>query len=397
MLSRTELTEEGRILLYAIQHATKTLSLSALEAISCCSFRTDQFTVTNNVLDWSKLEKDAEAVCRPVALDMRTVCESILMLLPNKDDEADVNLMVVVSPNVPHSLFLDETYIQRILMNLLSNALKFTRSGYVMLLIEMENDKLVATVKDTGTGIPPSFLPQLFEPFKQATTRGSQRGTGLGMSIVKQLLHKMQGTIDVESRHPDTTSVGPGQTGSTFTVTIPAPLSSTPDPEPLLTEALPSIAAFHGDNERSFEGLCTAWETSGFDLVRVKEFADLSDSEWKYVWADLPFLKGNPHCLQQLLEQDQWQVLVPCDTQEALRPTLSVLGGSHLVRLQKPLLWHTFADQIAAAGEPTNNAALARTVRFAPQVDIVDGNDKEQPQEATAKNSVILLVEDNPV
>ncbi len=397
MLSRTELTEEGRILLYAIQHATKTLSLSALEAISCCCFRTDHFTVTNNVLDWSKLEKDAEAVCRPVALDMRTVCESILMLLPNKDDEADVNLMVVVSPKVPHSLFLDETYIQRILMNLLSNALKFTRSGYVMLLIEMENDKLVATVKDTGTGIPPSFLPQLFEPFKQATTRGSQRGTGLGMSIVKQLLHKMQGTIEVESRHPDTTSVGPGQTGSTFTVTIPAPLSSTPDPEPLLTEALPSIAVFHGDNERSFEGLRTAWETSGFDLVRVKDFADLSDSEWKYVWADLPFLKGNPHCLQQLLEQDQWQVLVPCDTQEALRPTLSVLCGSHLVRLQKPLLWHTFADQIAAAREPTNNAALARTVRFAPQVDIVDGNDKEQPQEATAKNSVILLVEDNPV
>ncbi len=397
MLSRTELTEEGRILLYAIQHATKTLSLSALEAISCCSIRTDHFTVTNNVLDWSKLEKDAEAVCRPVALDMRTVCESILMLLPNKDDEADVNLMVVVSPNVPHSLFLDETYIQRILMNLLSNALKFTRSGYVMLLIEMENDKLVATVKDTGTGIPPSFLPQLFEPFKQATTRGSQRGTGLGMSIVKQLLHKMQGTIEVESRHPDTTSVAPGQTGSTFTVTIPAPLSSTPDPEPLLAEALLSIAVFHGDNERSFEGLRIAWETSGFDLVRVKDFADLSDSEWKYVWADLPFLKRNPHCLQKLLEQDQWQVLVPCDTQETLRPTLSVLCGPHLVRLQKPLLWHTFADQIAAAGEPTNNAALARTVRFAPQVDIVDGNDKEQPQEATAKNSVILLVEDNPV
>ena len=397
LLSRTELTEEGRILLYAIQHATKTLSLSALETSPRCSLHTDRFTVTNNVLDWSKLEKDAEAVCRPVALDMRTVCESILMLLPNKDDEADVNLMVVVSPNVPHSLFLDETYVQRILMNLLSNALKFTRSGYIMLLIEMENGKLVATVKDTGTGIPPSFLPQLFEPFKQATTRGSQRGTGLGMSIIKQLLHKMHGTIEVDSRHPDTATVGPGQTGSTFTVTIPAPLSGTPDPESLLTKAFPSIAVFHGDNERSFEGLRIAWETFGFDVVRVRAFSDLSDLEWKYVWADLPFLKGNPRCLQQLLEQDQWQVLVPYDTQEALQPTPSVLAGPHLVRLQKPLLWHTFADQIATVGEPSDNAPLARTVRFAPQVDIVVGNDREQPQEATAKDSVILLVEDNPV
>ncbi|CAD6586078.1 MAG: hypothetical protein ASARMPREDX12_002194 [Alectoria sarmentosa] len=375
LLSRTELTEEGRILLYAIQHATKTLSL-----------------ITNNVLDWSKLEKDGEAVCRPVALDMRTVCESILMLLPNKDDEADANLMVVVSPDVPDSLFLDETYIQRILMNLLSNAIKFTRSGYIILLIEMENGKLVATVKDTGSGIPPSFLPELFEPFKQATTRGSQRGTGLGMSIIKQLLHKMHGTIEVESRHPDTASVEPGQTGSTFTITIPAPLSSAPKREPFFVDAVPSIAVFHGDNERSFEGLRSAWETFGFDVVRVKEFPDLSDSEWKYVWADLLFLKRNPRCLQQLLEQDQWQVLVPYDTQEALQQIPSVQPGPHLVCLQTPLLWHTFTDRIAAAGEPSNNAASARTVRFAPQVDIVDGYDKGQPQEATAKDSVILLI-----
>ena len=328
---------------------------------------------------------------------MRTVCESILMLLPNKDDEADVNLMVVVSPHVPHSLFLDETYIQRILMNLLSNALKFTRSGYIMLLIDMENGKLVATVKDTGTGIPPSFLPQLFEPFKQATTRGSQRGTGLGMSIIKQLLHKMHGTIEVESRHPDTASVGPEQTGSTFTVTIPAPLSGTADPEPSHTEALPSIAIFHGDNERSFEGLRTAWESFGFVVVRLRDFSNLSDSEWKYIWADLPFLNRNPHFLQQVLERGQWQVLVPYDTQEALQQIPSVPSGPPLVRLPKPLLWHSFADQIAAAGEPSNNAALARTVRFAPQVDIVDGNDKGLAREATAKDLVILLVEDNPV
>ena len=106
---------------------------------------------------------------------MRTVCESILVLLPNKDDEAEVELMVVVHPDVSKSIYLDETYIHRILMNLLSNALKFTRSGYILLLIEMENGKLVTTVKDTGSGVPPSFLPQLFEPFKQAQTRGSQR------------------------------------------------------------------------------------------------------------------------------------------------------------------------------------------------------------------------------
>lgn len=148
--------------------------------------------VTNNVLDWSKLEKDGDAPCRPVALDMRTVCDSILVLLPNKDDEDNVDLMVVVNPTVPHSLYMDETYIHRILMNLLSNAIKFTRSGYILLLIEMEGGKIIVTVKDSGSGVPPSFLPQLFEPFKQAQTRlGSQRGTGLGLSITLGLLNRM--------------------------------------------------------------------------------------------------------------------------------------------------------------------------------------------------------------
>jgi signal transduction histidine kinase len=214
--------------------------------------------VTNNVLDWSKLERDAETSSRPVALDIRTVCESILVLLPNKDDEAEVELIVVVKPDVPRSMFLDETYIHRILMNLLSNALKFTRSGYILLLVEFENENLVATVKDTGSGVPPSFLPQLFEPFKQAQTRGSQRGTGLGLSIVKQLLHKMGGNITVESRHPEAGEIEPAPSGSTFTISIPVQTSATND-DAIFPALLPKIAIFHAGNERSVEGLQTAW------------------------------------------------------------------------------------------------------------------------------------------
>ena len=99
--------------------------------------------VTNNVLDWSKLEKDTKDICRPIALDMRTVCESTLMLLPNKNDDAEVDLLVVVAPNVPHSLFLDDTYMQRILMNLLSNALKFTTSGFVCCLLRWKMASLL--------------------------------------------------------------------------------------------------------------------------------------------------------------------------------------------------------------------------------------------------------------
>lgn len=357
----------------------------------------DAYAVTNNVLDWSKLERHAEAACRPISLDMRTVCESILMLLPNRDDADEVDLMVVVSPDVPHSLFLDETYIHRILMNLLSNALKFTRSGYILLLIEMDDDRLIATVKDTGAGIPESFLPQLFEPFTQAQVRGSQRGTGLGLSIIKQLLHKMQGTIQVESRYTDTPGVRPEQTGSTFTITIPVQLSDSPQHMESSAQERSKVAIFNWDNKRIVQGLCTAWEVFGCDVALVQDFSDLSGSEWKYIWANLSFLIQNPEQLQQLLDRGEWTVLVPYDTQDALKQVPEILSAANFVTLQKPSIWHTFEQRIAETKEPSNNI-MAKAVTFAPTVDIVDGDEKEDLHgEPTASRPVILLVEDNPV
>ncbi|KAK4697653.1 hypothetical protein P7C71_g474, partial [Lecanoromycetidae sp. Uapishka_2] len=380
LLSRTELTEEGRLLLFAIQHATKTLSL-----------------ITNNVLDWSKLERHTEAACRPISLDMRTVCESILMLLPNRDDADDVDLMAVVSPDVPHSLFLDETYIHRILMNLLSNALKFTRSGYILLLIEMKEDRLIATVKDTGLGIPRSFLPRLFEPFTQAQVRGSQRGTGLGLSIIKQLLEKMRGTIEVESRHADTAEVCSEQTGSTFTVTLPAQRSTSPQDIQDRPEAHSSVAIFQDGNARSAQGLREAWRAFGCDIVNVQEFADLSGSEWKYIWADLPFLQNHPSHLRQLLKQDKWPVLVPYDTQNMLKQLPEVMSATHFITLQKPLIWHSFEERIAASKEPSNEI-MTKAVTFAPTVDVLDHDVKEKLQEEPAvEYPTILLVEDNSI
>lgn len=378
LLSQTELTEEGRSLLYAIQRATKTLSL-----------------ITNNVLDWSKLERDSGSICRPVALDIRTVCEAILVLLPNKDDEAEVEIFVVVKPDVPKSMFLDETYIHRILMNLLSNALKFTRSGYILLLVEVADGKLVATVKDTGPGVPPSFLPQLFEPFKQAQTRGNHRGTGLGLSIVKQLLYKMNGTISVESRHPEAEQVQPDQTGSTFTISIPVQSITETDASNITT--LPKICILHNSNERSVEGLQMAWEKFGFEVIFAKEFASIPDLDWKYIWADLSFLKENPSCLRVLLEQDKCPVLVPCDTMNSLLQIPQLGSAPRCVPLPRPLVWHSFAQRIAAASQDPVKPELSRTVRFASTVDLVNKSGKLQTHKPTEKNLLIMLVEDNPI
>ena len=357
-----------------------------------------RYTVTNNVLDWSKLERDSEEPCRPVALDMRTVCESILVLLPNQDDEAEVDLMVVVEPSVPKSLYLDETYIHRILMNLLSNAIKFTRSGYILLIIEMVAGNLVATVKDTGSGVPPSFLPQLFEPFKQAQTRGSQRGTGLGLSITLGLLHKMKGTIEVESKHPESGEVDPEQTGSTFRITIPLSSTNILQKTSRSPEPLPEIAVFHERSPRYLEGLRLAWENFGFRVSMVNEVSELSKGQWKYIWAEPSFLQNHRTHLKHLCEQEQWIVLVPYDTESALHHTLGIHSAPNFVPLRRPLIWHAFQQIIAAAINPSSKSSGARMVTFAPTVGVIDHDEKEpSSEEPIAKGALVLLVEDNPV
>ena len=325
LLSRTELTEEGRLLLYAIQHATKTLSL-----------------ITTNVLDWSRLEKNGDSkTCQLVALDMRQVCEAIINLLPNKDEDNEAEMLVVVAPDVPHSLFVDETYIHRILMNLLSNATKFTLTGYILLLVEIQKGKLQATVRDTGCGIPPSFLPQLFEPFTQAETLGAHRGTGLGLSIIKQLLKKMDGDIIVESNYQAV--VGTQLSGSQFVATIPVP-----EPYEMATApfSISKVAVFHDGNQQHLEGIRTAWKYYGTDVVVVEETSQVKNM--RYVWIDISRLQQRPDLYAWLAHQNQLLVLVTYETQLALDYVFGMVSAPrNFITLRKPLIWHSILHAIA--------------------------------------------------
>lgn len=381
LMARTELNEEARLLLLAIQQAVRSLSM-----------------ITANVLDWSRLEK-GEAVSRPTSIDLRKVCESILAILPNKDDEYGTELMIVVAPGVPKSLFLDETYLQRILMNLLTNALKFTQAGYVLLLLEFKDDSFVVTVKDTGLGIPESFLPHLFEPFKQAQTRGAERGTGLGLAIIQQLLQKMEGTITVESKHQQTEGVGSEKCGSTFTVTIPTTASS--DVPNGIDSLGPSrtIALFDVTNSRTAEGLELAWRAFGFDLVQAKPEDAISPS-WDYIWTDLMFLRSHPQLLRRILELRQQLVIVAYDSQTLLDESLGSVPPPYILPVRRPFVWHRIIDSMISAAR-TGKVAIDRSVRFAPVVDVVDavGTGVASQGRGTKPlgGSTILLVEDNKI
>ncbi|KAJ9646907.1 hypothetical protein H2204_000599 [Knufia peltigerae] len=378
LLSRTALNEESRLLLLAIQEATRSLSM-----------------ITANVLDWSRLEK-GEAVSRPISLDLRKACESIINILPSKDDETATELMIVVAPRVPQSVFLDETYLQRILMNLLTNALKFTQSGYVILFIDCLDDNLVITVKDSGYGIPESFLPHLFEPFKQAQTRGAERGTGLGLAIIKHLLEKISGAISVQSTCSKIDGGDLSHSGSTFKVTIPTSgLLDVANPLPALGHRR-QLAVYHKQGSRLSEGLKMAWTAYDIELVPADPSGDISD-DWGYIWADLDYIKDAPELLGRLLQPRSQLVILPYGSQSLLDKTIGVAPPSHVIPVRRPLLWHRMVETIVSVIQ-SGRSSVDRSVRFAPMVDMVENAHLSSATEQRAlSGSTVLLVEDNKI
>lgn len=335
-----------------------------------------------------------DTVCRPTALDIRALFESIVHILPSEEDNTDVEFMVVIAPSVPQTLLLDETYIHRIFMNLLSNALKFTKVGYVLLTVDYINNELIASVKDTGVGIPQIFLPRLFDPFSQAATQGSQRGTGLGLSIIKQLLHKMDGCVSVVSEYAERQSPDI-RTGTSFMVTIPARPPSSGHILPDNTIPSDRIAMFAQEEPISQEGQTLAWEHFGLETVVIHSLSDLDQyPDIKHIWVDAKYLQHNPDSLKALLLQDRWDVLVPYTNQEILHHISSIMSTSQCVLLPKPLMWHTFPSRIAFASRSSPNALEVSI----PDLRLLDVPDAQATLNSASKKEVtILLVEDNPV
>lgn len=277
----------------------------------------------------------------------------------------------------------DETYIHRILMNLLSNATKFTSSGYILLLVEMKEGKLVATMRDTGCGIPPSFLPQLFDPFTQAETLGAHRGTGLGLSIIKQLLNKMDGDIVVDSKYEAT--VGAQFSGSQFVATIPVPL---PYEVPMALFSIPKIAVFHDGNDRYLDGVREAWKQYGTEIVLVSDKSEVRSI--RYVWVDISLLQRRPDLYSWLTHQPQILVLVTYEAQLALDYVFgTVATPRNFITLRKPLIWHSIIHAVALV-EAGTRSSPEKSVRFAPEVAVMD-----EPKENVP--CTILLVEDNKI
>jgi signal transduction histidine kinase len=126
-----------------------------------------------------------------------------------------LSMHIDIDPNLPDMLIGDKARIEQILSNLVVNAIKYTRTGEIMIRVRLEGAKQwLMQVQDTGIGISEEDQEYIFEPFRQVDETVGRKfgGVGLGLSIVKQLVKAMDGTVGVDSRL--------GQ-GSTFTVILP--------------------------------------------------------------------------------------------------------------------------------------------------------------------------------
>ncbi len=159
----------------------------------------------NDILDVSKIEAGKMEIV-PVEYPVGDMMSEIVNMIWLKAEEKGLEFHVDIDPGVPEILYGDEVRIKQILINLLNNAVKYTKEGSISLHLECEiEDKetaiLVITVADTGMGIKQEALPHLFDSFQRVDEEKNRHieGTGLGLSIVKQLVELMDGEITVNS------------------------------------------------------------------------------------------------------------------------------------------------------------------------------------------------------
>ncbi|SHN30784.1 Signal transduction histidine kinase [Cyclobacterium lianum] len=187
-----------------------------------CSSGETLLNVINDILDFSRLES-GEVTIDPHDFDLRIVIEEVLDLFSGQASKKGIDLLYHLPSGVPTQLWADGMRLKQILMNLVSNALKFTARGEVLVKVELMVQTgnawmLKFLVQDTGIGIPADKLSRLFKSFSQvdSSTTRQYGGSGLGLAICRHLVHQMGGEIGLESE---------AGMGSTFYFSLPVKAS----------------------------------------------------------------------------------------------------------------------------------------------------------------------------
>ncbi|MDR1295964.1 MAG: response regulator [Deltaproteobacteria bacterium] len=174
-------------------------------------------SIINDILDFSKIETGSLEL-NPAPYELGSLLNDVLNIIRVYINAKPIELVTDISPDIPASLTGDESRVRQALLNVLSNAVKYTGEGFVKLSASHEAVypgavKLIFTVADSGVGISESDLGKLFGDFVRLDRKRNAgvEGTGLGLAITRSLCRAMGGDVEVESRHGE---------GSVFTLTV---------------------------------------------------------------------------------------------------------------------------------------------------------------------------------
>lgn len=182
--------------------------------------------IINDILDFSKIQS-GKFVFEQIKFRLSHVISTITELMLPKANEKNIKLSATIDPAIPDYLIGDPMRLNQIILNLLGNAIKFTKEGEVKISVNLIKDmeekvEVSFSVSDTGIGIPQGKQALIFEGFTQASNQTTRKygGTGLGLTIAKQLVELQGGTITVESEVDK---------GSIFTFTLELKKNATPE------------------------------------------------------------------------------------------------------------------------------------------------------------------------
>lgn len=220
--------------------------------------------LVNNVLDLSRLDSDSIEL-ENIPVDLRELLNSTVAPLGFQAREKGISFSAVVEDDIPAWVKGDPTRLRQIILNLVGNAVKFTNSGEISVVMDTALERVRLKVIDSGIGIAQDAKASLFEPYVQASASTQRKfgGSGLGLTIVKKLVAAMKGKIIVESV--------PGR-GSTFTAFLPLEACPAPikRPEKSNEIRLPGLSiVVADDNAVNRMILCRMLEEDGHDVVTL--------------------------------------------------------------------------------------------------------------------------------
>ena len=356
--------------------------------------------IINDILDFSKIEAGKMQVER-IAFDVRRAAEEVGELLSRQAEAKGLELGIRIARDVPANIQGDPGRVRQVLLNLVGNAIKFTRHGHVLIELDMLSTegpdgatRLRCSISDTGIGIPPDKQPLLFREFSQAdmSTTREFGGTGLGLAIVKRLVELMEGRIGFRSE-PDH--------GSTFWFTLPA------SPAELQTErGLPEDPDISGMrvlvvddleiNRRLLSEQLTAWRlehacaSSGDDALRMLHAARAAQRPYEIAILDflMPGMDGlelGIRIKQDTALQGTALIMLTSGSERSAAPTFLAAGFSAF--LLKPVVrLGQLRDALARSRYSTCTASTL-------PAEIPSAIDRAS--EDTARH--VLVVEDNVV